>query len=414
MRGKIEWSKTPVVVVKSLEEWNEVVGFFNANGQRVTNSRTVWLDWLGDNSYNFENIKGTYMLYATFYKDYEAVRFYYNVNKDSNEASGREARETLQAMFKERTGMSLRRAFGTVDNVEMFAGFQYAPIIWTDKGFLHKPLNKVYKADVCSAYAYEASKKMPDSHTAIERSGRVAPTEEYPFAYYIGTNQLAIYGEFDTHDYVDHPLNVMFNDFKTWHRNNKEYTNRLHYVEAEEKTVLMKAAKFTLAPEFQTLYNGRSEKPINKSIMVSAIGNISSPKSTINGNTPMRHITSLVYARHMVRMMRLYDRIVALGGVVLSIATDAIMWTCKYDLPVYETQKALGNFYLEYYNCRARIARQGIYALEKNREIYLVKHQGIPTDTLNDVKIRRLEDIDKLEFAPKYRMDDATGLIIKK
>ena len=116
----------------------------------------------------------------------------------------------------------------------------------------------------------------------------------------------------------------------------------------------------------------------------------------------------------MVRMMQLYDRIVALGGVVLSIATDAIMWTSKYDLPVYETQKALGNFYLEYYNCRARIARQGIYALEKNKEIYLVKHQGIPTDTVNDVKIRRLEDIDKLEFAPKYRMDDATGLIIKK
>ena len=129
MRGKIEWAKTRVVVVKSVEEGDEVVGFFNANGQRVTNSRTVWLDWLGDNSYNFENIKGTYMLYATFYKDYEAVRFYYNVNKDINEASGREARETLQAMFKERTGMSLRRAFGTVDNVEMFAGFQYAPII---------------------------------------------------------------------------------------------------------------------------------------------------------------------------------------------------------------------------------------------------------------------------------------------
>ena len=81
MRGKIEWSKTPVVVVKSLEEWNEVVGFFNANGQRVTNSRTVWLDWLGDNSYNFENIKGTYMLYATFYKDYEAAARNYPMHK---------------------------------------------------------------------------------------------------------------------------------------------------------------------------------------------------------------------------------------------------------------------------------------------------------------------------------------------
>ena len=116
----------------------------------------------------------------------------------------------------------------------------------------------------------------------------------------------------------------------------------------------------------------------------------------------------------MVRMMKLYDRITSLNGTVISIATDAIMWTCKYDLPVYETVKALGNFYLEYYNCRARIARQGIYALEKDGAIYLVKHQGYTVDAINDIKIRKLQDIDKLEFAPHYGFDSQSGRIIKK
>ena len=414
-RGTIKWSQTPVIALKNLDEWNDVVQWFSENGQRVTHSKSVWLDWLSDNSYNYEYEQGTCRLYATFYKTYEAVRFYYSTTKDERvSVSGRSARTTINDMFKERTGESLRCAFGVVDNIDTFGGFQYAPIIWTDKGFLHKQLNKVYKADVCSAYAFEASKKMPDAHTAITVDGRVQPTEEYPFAYYLGTNQVAIYGELDTHDYINHPLNTAFNSYETWHRNNKSYTNRLHYVDAPEKTILMKESKFTLAPEFQTLYNGRREHEEYKSIMVSAIGNLSSPKSTINGNTPMRHITSLIYARHMVRMMKLYDRITSLNGTVISIATDAIMWTCKYDLPVYETVKALGNFYLEYYNCRARIARQGIYALEKDGAIYLVKHQGYTVDAINDIKIRKLQDIDKLEYAPRYGFDSQSGRIIKK
>ena len=415
MRGTIQWSKTPVITVGTLNEWNDLVAWFTENGNRVTHTKCVWMDWLRDNSYNYEYDRGTCRLYATFYKTYEAVRFYFSSTKDQNvTVSGRNSRTTLNNMFKERTGVSMRIAFGTVDNIGTFGGFQYAPIIWTDKSFLHKQLNKVYKADVCSAYAYEASKTMPDAHTAVTVDGRVAPSEEYPFAYYIGSNQLAIYGEFDTHDWTGHFLNNNFNSFETWHRNNKEYSNRLHYIEGEEQTILMKASKYTLAPEFETLYNGRKDNPEYKSIMVSAIGNISSPRSTINGNTPMRHLTSVIYARHMVRMMRLYDRITELGGTVLSIATDAIMWTCKYDLPVYHTEKKLGNFYLEYYNCRARIARQGIYALEKDGSIYLVKHQGYTAETLNALKIRKLQDIDKLEYAPKYKFNDQSGQIIKK
>lgn len=415
-RGTILWTRTPVINLTTVDAWNERVDWFNEHGHRVDGSKTVWLDWLHENSFNFDVKGGVYQLYATWHEGYEAVRYYFNSNKQViSSVTGTFARRTLEDMFKARTGHTLRVAFGCVDNSGDFAGYQYAPIIWTDNSFLHKNLNKIYKADVCSAYAYEATKMLPDAHTAIEVEGRPAPTEEYPFAFYVDTNQLAIYGEFDTRDYARHPLNTTFNNFETWHRNNKQYDNRFHYIpKMQHRTILMKASKFSLAPEYNTLYNGRAEHEENKSIMVSSIGNLSSPSLNINGNTPMRHITSVIYARHMVRMMRLYDRITELKGVIISIATDAIMWTCKYDLPVYETVKALGNFYLEYYNCRARVARQGIYALEKDKQIYLVKHQGYTADEVKECKIRNLQDIDKLEFAPRLRYNNETGRIEKK
>lgn len=412
-RGTILWARQPVINLTSVDEWNARIDFFIRHGHRVTNSKSIWLDWLNNDSYNFDYYNGVCWLYATWHAGYEAVRYYFNSNKSvQTSVTGTFARRTLEDMFKSRTGLSLRRAFGCVDNAGDFAGYQYAPIIWTDDTALHKNLNKIYKADVCSAYAYEATKMLPDAHTAIEVEGRPAPTEEYPFAFYIDTNQLAIYGEFDTRDYTRHPLNTTFNNFETWHRNNKQYDNRFHYIpKMQHRTILMKASNFSLAPEYNTLHNGRAEHEENKSIMVSSIGNLSSPSLNINGNTPMRHITSVIYARHMVRMMRLYDRIKELKGCVVSIATDAIMWSCKYDLPIYETVKALGNFYLEYYNCRARIARQGIYALEKDKKIYLVKHQGFTEEAVKAIEIRKLQDIDKLEYAPRLKFNKETGRI---
>ena len=58
-RGTIKWSQTPVIALKNLDEWNDVVQWFSENGQRVTHSKSVWLDWLSDNSYNYEYEQGT-------------------------------------------------------------------------------------------------------------------------------------------------------------------------------------------------------------------------------------------------------------------------------------------------------------------------------------------------------------------
>ena len=381
----IQWKQVPIQTVKDENEWNEIVSWYKENGVDVTRSKTMLHHWLEDNSYHWDHNRRCYILYATYTINYitkepaQCIR--YQLQRTDTESGnllgqhiGSSSIKYVNDKFKERTGESIRKAFGIVDPKEDFKGFQYSPIIWTDKKCLGMNLKNIYKADVSSAYPYNLSKSLPDAHTAVIVPGRVEPTPEYPFAFYIYSNQLAIYNEFDTADYKDHFLNNAFNNYEQWE---DEYTNRLHYQETDrELTILMKASQYTLKPEMEELYAGKALDESCKQTMVAFIGALSSLNPLCNNNNTMRHISSIVYARHIIRMMRLYDRIVNQGGVVESIATDSIIWASKRDIKVYSEEKYLGSFYLEYRNARARIARQGVYAIECDGKLMLVKRQG--------------------------------------
>ena len=404
----IQWKQVPIQTVKDENEWNEIVGWYKENGVDVTRSKTMLHHWLEDNSYHWDHNRRCYILYATYTINYitkeptQCIR--YQLQRTDTESGnllgqhiGSSSIKYVNDKFKERTGESIRKAFGIVDPKEDFKGFQYSPIIWTDKKCLGMNLKNIYKADVSSAYPYNLSKSLPDAHTAVRVSGRVEPTPEYPFAFYIYSNQLAIYNEFDTADYRDHFLNNAFNNFEQWEDG---YTNRLHYQETDrELTILMKASQYTLKPEMEELYAGKALDESCKQTMVAFIGALSSLNPLCNNNNTMRHISSIVYARHIIRMMRLYDRIVNQGGVVESIATDSIIWASKKDIKVYSEEKFLGSFYLEYRNARARIARQGVYAIECDGKLMLVKRQGCSAAGI----VKRLEDVDKLLYQPQWR-----------
>lgn len=404
----IQWKQVPIQTVKDENEWNEIVGWYKENGVDVTRSKTMLHHWLEDNSYHWDHNRRCYILYATYTINYitkeptKCIR--YQLQRTDTESGnllgqhiGSSSIKYVNDKFKERTGESIRKAFGIVDPKEDFKGFQYSPIIWTDKKCLGMNLKNIYKADVSSAYPYNLSKSLPDAHTAVRVPGRVEPTPEYPFAFYINSNQLAIYNEFDTADYKDHFLNNAFNNFEQWEDG---YTNRLHYQEADrELTILMKASQYTLKPEMEELYAGKATDESCKQTMVAFIGALSSLNPLCNNNNTMRHISSIVYARHIIRMMRLYDRIKGQGGVIESIATDSIIWASKKDIKVYNEEKFLGSFYLEYRNARARIARQGVYAIECDGKLMLVKRQGCSSAGI----VKRLEDVDKLLYQPQWR-----------
>lgn len=413
----IQWKQVPIQTVKDENEWNEIVKWYKDNGVDVSSSKTLLHHWLKDNSYHWDHNSRCYMLYATYTTNFitkePAICIRYQLQRTDTDNGnylgqhiGSSSIQIVNDKFKERTGESIRKAFGIVNPEEDFKGFQYSPIIWTDKKWLGMTMNNIYKADISSAYPYNLSKSLPDAHTAIRVPGRVKPTSEYPFAFYINSNQLAIYNEFDTADYKDHFLNNAFNNFDQWA---DDYTNRLHYQETDkELTILMKASQYNLKPEMEELYAGKALDDSCKQTMVAFIGALSSLNPMCNNHNTMRHISSIVYARHIIRMMKLYDQIQSQGGIIVSIATDSIIWVSKKDIKVYDEVKYLGSFYLEYKNARARIARQGVYAIECNGKLMLVKRQGCSAAGI----VKRLEDVDKLLYQPQWKFSNKTGEFI--
>jgi hypothetical protein len=417
--GKIDWGKAPVIKVKTIEEWNELIDFFEANGKRIQKGQSLSVHWRSDNSYfPVRTPSGRYVIYASYYKgEGEFVRFLYRPD-GQDEITGVEAHRRLEASFRERTGKTLRVAFGVVDNEEEFEGYQYTPLIFTSRHMCNRELPHVWKADVSSAYASEISKRIPDAHTQRRVDGEVDPSEEYPFAYYPDINQLAIYGELDTRKYQEHFYAKKFNNPREWSQEayrvyGYAYTDRFHGKPGPASyTILMREAEESLAPEYEDLYTRRKIDDLAKATMVASIGAMSSRNTRVNNKTPARHITAVVYARHLIRMINLCDRIEELGGVVISAATDSLIWMAEKDLGVSTSVKKMGTFVTELEDVHMYITGQGRYAARRKDGSVEHKHQGISDLRAEKLKITKLSDIEGLTDADQIWYDEDTGRFI--
>lgn len=417
--GNIDWGKAKVVKVRSIQEWNDLIDFFEANGKRIPRGCSLSVHWREDNSYfPVMTPSNRFVIYASYYKgEGEFWRFVYRPD-GQDEITGVEAHRRLEEAFRERTGKTLRVAFGVVDNGETFRGYQYTPLIFTSRGMCHRELPHVYKADVSSAYASEISKMLPDAHTAVRADGEVDPSEEYPFAWYPDTNQLAIYCELDTRNLCQNFYSRKFNNPTEWtadmyRSQGYPYTDRFHSRPGTSSyTILMKAAEESLAPEYGELYRNRKIDDIAKATMVASIGAMSSINSRVNNKTPARHLTSVVYARHLARMIRLCERIEDLGGVVISAATDSLIWMADRDLGISQEKKEMGAFVTEMKDGQIYITGQGVYAARHPDGHVEVKHQGISDLRAEKLNINKLSDIEALTKMDKVWYDEVTGRFV--
>ena len=417
-KDRIKWARVPAIEIKSRREWNQKIDYFKKNGTRVQRpgSKTVLHFWLQNDSWNWDRDKyGTSTIYAAYTGIDQFIKYIYKENKRNN-VTGIQAVQAVDKLIKEKQGVSLRVAFGTVDNTKEFKGFQYSPIDWLNKRFVGINLENIYKADISSAYPYQVSKILPDSHTAVKFEGRLKPTEEYPFAYYIRSNQLAIYNELDTADYKDHPLNKEFNDYKVWLRKNKPYTNRFHYIEiGDEQTILMKASKYSLEEEMKELYKQREVSEEAKGVSVKFIGALSSLKRRNSNNNPARHITAVVYARHLAKMMYYYDILNNRNAPIIEIATDSIIWASKKNIQIYDTtykqKHKIGDFNLEIKKGKGYFAAQGVYAIqdpEKPDKLF-IRHQRYSEEDLAKIKFTKPSDIQYIEKSAQILFNQQTG-----
>lgn len=196
-------------------------------------------------------------------------------------------------------------------------------------------LDKYYgvkKMDICSAYAFEASKTLPhfDIFKCKIVDGYAEPTEQLPFAFYKVKNSItykpkclvAIYGE-----------NIRCSEKP----------------EDVVETLLLPASKYSLKPIFEQYYYEKEHAMDEAAkLRAKAFMNFFIGFCQCNTDPKYAHLSAVIIARCNARIRSVMHEIYRRYGTVILVNTDSIAWIGP-DMPqLYTTKKALGNFLLEY------------------------------------------------------------------
>lgn len=271
--------------------------------------------------------------------DYDCRIFRYVVTKATEVPEEDEDVYSLWLMVKEKInelcGQSLSSIFGGLpQEYHKYRTIVPKPIDWVNPTFQGKIVNNCVKADICSAYGTEASGVLPDLHAASRQvvNGKVAPSEEWPFAFYLESGEMAIWGEGSSEDL----------------KKTRYMREPVRFVD-EERTLLCKAAKVSLRPVFEYLYEHRKENQSFKLAMNATIGMFHRKRFTGEQDN-LWPLAAVIKFRCDKRIIDLCDKLIEMGQVPMLINTDSITW-CGNDTSLTVTEKKLGNFRIEYENC---------------------------------------------------------------
>lgn len=291
--------------------------------------------------------------------DGDYVLFRYKVKQSYDEEFGAlDAWIEFQTKVHTHTNKTLSEIFGGLPmEYHQYRGCVPSPINWASFWLCNKRgaiAEDCVKADICSAYGTEASKALPDCHSFLiqRRQGKVAPTADYPFAFYLHSGNMAIWGEGDTYTlnkskYItcDHTMPVF--DF-------------------EEETLLCPAATQTLEDVFEELYEGRKDHPEYKGVMNMTIGMFHRKKTRFDSEN-LWPLAAAIKFRCNKRIVDTCEWLEQRGQKPILINTDSIMWEGTYTedfSDMFSNEKKLGNFTYEYKSCRAVIRSPKIYQVQ--------------------------------------------------
>jgi hypothetical protein len=234
-------------------------------------------------------------------------------------------------------------------------------------------------------------------HTAIRISGRVEPTEEYPFAFY-ASGHCAEYGVFDTHTWMS--SKYAFNLFRIDPKD--EYRLR-KLKDEEEETILMQASDYTMDSTWRYFYNNKQslekdsqEYKIAKLIMNKTIGcwhRKDKTKKRImdyddHGSYQLAHIVAIAIARGNQKILNMIDKIGEM--FVIHVCVDGIIYLGDRKYGVDKTD--LGVFSQEFTNADFQMAGINVYCAKQNDKCVKFKHGGF--DLLNGEEIDEDQEFD--------------------
>ena len=242
------------------------------------------------------------------------------------------------------------------------------PILYTSK-YKKVIYENSFKADISSAYPSQ-SFDLPNAHFMRRAPGQVEPTAEFPFAFYSNGNVKIIERDGTVID------SSLF-DCDYYNTNKKKVT--------KIETVLMaRSDNPSLYNYFSQLYVKRDESEIYKGILNYSIGYMRS--KAYNKSSYCGHISAVIYARHINRMLNHINDLVAHNDRILMVLTDSILFKGEYN--PYDESKTLGKMVLE---CAGRciIRKQGQYA-------FLDDNYGIIPETAHTQGYKKSEILDHL------------------
>ena len=293
----------------------------------------------------------------------------------------------ISERFKKRTNVTFKKAFGTAEK-EFLRCVPKQLYYSVDKEFF----GLINSVDYSSDYPSQLCTTLPDSNTSIRLEGTVAPNEEYPFAYYINSGHMAIYNELDTHKWL---LNIHFQEedmfrYKTF---NKFYDDLFHEELSGENdiTILMKASKYNLKPEYEHFYELKDVDDSAKRIMNKSIGQMHKRKYDCY---KYAHLAAVSIARANQKMFNLVKEIGFKN--IIQIQVDGVLYTGENKYGVEPKEKYLGSLVQEAYQYPCRWKQFGCYMIKNKYNIYKVKHLGFSrmSDGRDIEKSSSFEDMD--------------------
>lgn len=367
----IDWSKdADHEILLTKEEWNVKIKEVKAT-RKKTKYKTIGNFFLRGN-YFIEERRGYVCLYIYENKRWCIYKARDAACKPNTKIDTKDVAIQWSSKFRELNGMSENKAFGMVKGITCRKFIPSACVFATDNMLIRNTkLKNVHKADIKSAYAWAMSKPLPDTKSRIIKPGHVEPTEEYPFAFYPDSGHSAVYNEYDTRNF-----------------NSRFYPQYAYENVPHEETWLFKASEYSYKSTVDYFFKLKEEsdgedRQRYKNYLVVPTGMMRPKIHDSKGNLlPNADKIYGLYLQAAVILGRVVNRVITIAenltaerNIVLSIATDSIIWIGK-DSDYAVSTNNLGDFHKEFTNAEMVIKTTNNYLIKDDTGVYQYKHMG--------------------------------------
>lgn len=392
----IRWYLTEIEIVDNKFIEDKINRLVKAGGVDVTDSKTKREDWLKNKiSYHLDKGKRSSTLYVRENNEYR--RYLTKEESIDRDITPAVCGTELRKVFTEKTGVTLKKAFGTTSSNDIRLCCP-KPLYYINNKYCNVTLDNVSGLDVVSMFPSCVRGNLPDAHTAIEVKGRVEPSEEYPFAFYLKSHHCAEYKVFDTHEYMGIKFDAELHKWLCYNSLKKHCL--YEYVDdKDEVTVLMKPSAYT----FDATMESFMQRKLNGDTLAKAVMNIG--LGTLHKNPDRQkglkkgkeiqsyyHFCAIMQGRANALQLKTMNDIKKHGGIILQAIVDSIIYIDDCDINYGTKEKVFGKYHLDYKNCKFRMANIiNRYVVADDSGIIKVRLSG---DFDKDL-IKKVEDIDQ-------------------